>query len=585
MLAIKAPLNEAEKIKKILIKNCLLDFNYKFSKETDYIFFPVLEKTKNFKDLSNYQFIDKALKQKEKSLGFKELLQKFLSNEELYLVKTAFDSVGDIAILEIDEALRSKEKKIAKALLDSNVQIKTVLRKAGSHEGTFRTQKMKYLAGENKKVTFHKENNVTLKLNVEEVYFSVRLSTERKRIAEQVKEGEDILVMFCGAAPYPCTLSKNTNARYIYGIELNPNGHAFGQNNVRINGLNNVFLINGDVKDIVPKFYSNIIGMKSANIEKEINPKLKLKPNIFEFHLFDEDLLDKKKYAKLCKKIEQMQKNDIKVWVHQQLNLENPVDLARYGASHQLYKALLNLVDKYDVNLTIHPSIDAPDEYTVDDMIKNALTMKKYFNNIYFENGFKMGFNTKEKFMKFIEKTKCPNFCIDLSHLLANYQGKEYLDTIKTVQSKCNTYFHVNDYNGKSDSAILNKKSNIDLENVLPLITKGIVEINDKDYVKSPDMIYSWNFLNTFQKKFDRILMPLPKSAEDFLDSALIASKKGTIIHFYDFLHEEKFHEAHQKIEKACKKHKLKYKILDTVKCGQHSPRTYRICVDFKILS
>ena len=29
------------------------------------------------------------------------------------------------------------------------------------------------------------------------------------------------------------------------------------------------------------------------------------------------------------------------------------------------------------------------------------------------------------------------------------------------------------------------------------------------------------------KKKFDRILMPLPKSAEEFLDIALSASKKG----------------------------------------------------------
>jgi len=40
------------------------------------------------------------------------------------------------------------------------------------------------------------------------------------------------------------------------------------------------------------------------------------------------------------------------------------------------------------------------------------------------------------------------------------------------------------------------------------------------------------------KKKFDRIAMPLPRSAEDFLDVALKASRKGTIIHFYDFEHE-----------------------------------------------
>ena len=85
-------------------------------------------------------------------------------------------------------------------------------------------------------------------------------------------------------------------------------------------------------------------------------------------------------------------------------------------------------------------------------------------------------------------------------------------------------------------------------------------------------------------KKFDRILMPLPKSAEDFLDVAISKAKSGTIIHFYDFLHEDEFKIAHEKIDKACKKNKIKYNILKTSKCGQHAPRIYRICVDFEIL-
>ena len=85
-------------------------------------------------------------------------------------------------------------------------------------------------------------------------------------------------------------------------------------------------------------------------------------------------------------------------------------------------------------------------------------------------------------------------------------------------------------------------------------------------------------------RKFDRILMPLPKSADDFLDIALKYSKKGTVIHFYDFLHEKDIPKlSESKIAKVCKRFKKKYSILNWVKCGQHSPRTYRICVDFKI--
>ena len=90
--------------------------------------------------------------------------------------------------------------------------------------------------------------------------------------------------------------------------------------------------------------------------------------------------------------------------------------------------------------------------------------------------------------------------------------------------------------------------------------------------------------LSKLGKKFDRILMPLPKHAEDFLEDALAVSKKNTIIHFYNFLHENEFDKAEKMIKKACKKADKKCKILQFIKCGQQSPSVYRICVDFKVL-
>ena len=89
--------------------------------------------------------------------------------------------------------------------------------------------------------------------------------------------------------------------------------------------------------------------------------------------------------------------------------------------------------------------------------------------------------------------------------------------------------------------------------------------------------------LPKIKKKFDRILMPLPKGAEDFLDIALSNIKKKGIIHFYDFLKEDEFGKAVEKIDAACKKRKKKCKILNIVKCGQFGPRIYRVCVDFRV--
>jgi tRNA (guanine37-N1)-methyltransferase len=190
------------------------------------------------------------------------------------------------------------------------------------------------------KEAIHKENNVRLKLNVEKVYFSSRLSEERRRISRLVKNNEAILTMFSGAAPYPATISKNTRAREIIGIEINPIAHKYALENLKLNKIRNVKLILGNVKNEVPRL----------------------------------------------------------------------------------------------------------------------------------------------------------------------------------------------------------------------------------------------------KKKFDRIIMPLPRGAENFLDLAFKVAKKGTIIHLYQFINEEEFEATKQKLKNICNKNKINCKILGLVRCGQFSPRVYRVCIDFKVL-
>jgi len=278
--------------------------------------------------------------------NLKEELKGKLTEEELALLKRSFDTVGNVIIIEIPEGLEAKEKLIAETLLQMHKNIKTVLKKVGVHSGKYRRQKLKVIGGEKSKEATYRENGVVLKLGVEKVYFSPRSSTERKRISDQVCDGEKILVMFSGCGPFPLVISKNAKPAAIYGIELNPIAHKYAVENVLINKAKTVILIKGDVRKEVPKLLK---------------------------------------------------------------------------------------------------------------------------------------------------------------------------------QAEC-------------------------------------------------------------KSGFDRISMPLPKGAEKFLDVALSASKKGTIIHFYDFAKEEEIPAVlAEKVEKACKKAKKEYEILKIVKCGDFGPRIYRVCVDFEI--
>jgi tRNA (guanine37-N1)-methyltransferase len=90
---------------------------------------------------------------------------------------------------------------------------------------------------------------------------------------------------------------------------------------------------------------------------------------------------------------------------------------------------------------------------------------------------------------------------------------------------------------------------------------------------------------------FNRILLPLPFGSDDFLPLVLKNSKKGCVIHFYthsNFRNESKkklkpFKDVMERIKKACKKEKVKCKILFKRVVGGYSPNIRRVVVDIKV--
>jgi tRNA (guanine37-N1)-methyltransferase len=80
--------------------------------------------------------------------------------------------------------------------------------------------------------------------------------------------------------------------------------------------------------------------------------------------------------------------------------------------------------------------------------------------------------------------------------------------------------------------------------------------------------------LPRIKKKFDRIIMPLPKTAYQYLPLAKKKLKKGGTIHLYSFFKEPDI----KKQNRLLKNFNMKI-----TKCGKYSPYTYRVCIDIKI--
>jgi tRNA (guanine37-N1)-methyltransferase len=591
MAIIKVPIQKAQISLEFAREKKIFDEKYSVKKEKDQLLFSVTDESliKNKFDFVSIVDNKKLDKAERKETNLKEALVGKLNEKEMQLLVTAFDVIGDMAVIEIPLKLRKKEKIIAKEILEINHNIQTVLRKQGMHKGKYRTQKLKFLAGKNKKQTIHKENNILLKLDLEKIYFSTRSSNERKRVASLVKDGENVLVMFSGCSPFVCVIAKNTGAQNVFGIELNPIAHEYGVENVKLNNLRNAYLIKGDVKKIVPDFYRNIIGLKSGLNKKEMKTRLVKKPKIMEIYLHTEELYEK--LGELERTIKDLQKKEIEVIMHMPFNnLEKQrISMDKENVEEDL-KILYKLGDlciKYGINAIIHPY--QPSEKSTknqETFVQNLRKLKKYFNYFYFENDSTSEmFGTGKQMMQTGKDTGIKKICFDTCHSFMLHKNNDKLIEDIKMLKESDLYFHMADSNGESHGDAIGK-GKIDFDKILTFVKKGIIEVTSEDEMKAKQMLDSYEKIMSKQKKFDRILMPLPKSAQSFLKEAFMASKKGTIIHYYDFLTEEEIPDkATSEIKKEADKAGKKIKIIDCVKCGTYSPKTFRTCTDFEVLN
>jgi len=84
---------------------------------------------------------------------------------------------------------------------------------------------------------------------------------------------------------------------------------------------------------------------------------------------------------------------------------------------------------------------------------------------------------------------------------------------------------------------------------------------------------------------FDRVLMPLPKGAYQFLDVAINALKAGGILHFYHWSpRDHMFEEGESVLKEAAKALGREAEVLDRVKVSQYSPAAWKIRIDARIL-
>ena len=248
MKCVKVPLKQLNDTRIKLMENGLMNMEYRIKTDDEFGYIPIND------NIDGYEIVCMHLESMKKvPHNFSELLEDELTSEEIENLRTSFDTIGDIVILEIPEELLDKKQIIGDAALEFTKR-RSIYMKKSAIKGTTRVRDLEFLSGVDDSVTIHKEHGARLKLDVREVYFSPRLATERKRVMESIKDGEKILDMFCGIGPFPIVIARNKNVD-ITAVDINESAIRYLDENIKLNKLKgSIKTYAGDIAEVSNSF-------------------------------------------------------------------------------------------------------------------------------------------------------------------------------------------------------------------------------------------------------------------------------------------------------------------------------------------
>jgi tRNA (guanine37-N1)-methyltransferase len=253
-LGVRVRAKEAERAKKRLLSLNALDKEKKAKRVGEYVLFPVLRPIEGMVD------VDTEFEARVKK-GFKDMLSEFLTKEEMEKVRTSFDIIGDIAIVEVPRELERWDERIGESLLKVHKHLRAVYKKSSKVRGKKRLRKLSHLAGERRTITLHREHGCIFKVDVEKTYFSPRLSYERQRVLELTRDGEVVVDMFAGVGPFAIILARYRDVE-VYAIDINPDAYELLRENIRLNKVTEkIKPLLGDATELSPKGQANRVIM------------------------------------------------------------------------------------------------------------------------------------------------------------------------------------------------------------------------------------------------------------------------------------------------------------------------------------
>jgi len=232
---VRAPREEGEATRKRLAERGVLSDTHEIAVEDGDIYIPLAADADLAAVRKAFEVVERDAAERETQTLPADLLG----------FEPSYERLGDIVIVDEDD---ERARAVADALVESDLPVKTVVNRASPVEGELRVRQWDVLAGADTE-TVHREYGTEFELDVERVYFSPRLATERRRVVEQVRSDECVFDMFAGVGPFVIPAAKR--GAECVGVDLNEAAIEYLRRNAERNGVaERVTAIQGDVQEV-----------------------------------------------------------------------------------------------------------------------------------------------------------------------------------------------------------------------------------------------------------------------------------------------------------------------------------------------
>ncbi|MCI4333703.1 MAG: methyltransferase [Thermoplasmata archaeon] len=220
---------DAEETRRTLSVQGLLREDLEVGHEGDQVLFPIVGPPATPLRRGTVEEREFLARPDEGARSYRDLVQ--VPPEFREELPRAFDVVGDIVLIRLPETLRPHALAVGSALLEFVPGARLVGLDLGVHGGA-RIRGLERIAGSGPWSTEHRENGLTLHVDLERAYFSPRLAREHALVAEEVRAGERVLDFACGVGPFAAHIVRDARAREVVAVDSNPAAIALARRNL-----------------------------------------------------------------------------------------------------------------------------------------------------------------------------------------------------------------------------------------------------------------------------------------------------------------------------------------------------------------